>query len=146
MSGPFSLNGGPRPENRDVSASLSGLSRGRGEGDDSRQVFGSRHLLLACASRWRLVTGTRKVGMQDRGPSFSAPWSAPRRGGQRLALWGPVPAVGPWPGRGAETESSFRALFSRPISRCCPGSILPQDRFYTGKRCFSGDWICVLRR
>lgn len=147
MSGPFSLNGGPRPESRDVSASLSGLSRGCSKGDDSRQVLSSRHLLLVCASRWRLVTSTRKVEKQDQGPGFSTLWSAPQHGGQRLAFWGPVPVVGPWPGRGAETGAlSKSALFSRPISRCCPGYILPQDRFHTGKHCFSRDWICFRRR
>lgn len=85
MSGPISLNGGPCPDSRDVSASLSGLPWGRGEGDASRQVLGSRHLLLACASRWRL--GPRyQGGNAGPGPGLCAPWSAPRRGGQRLAL------------------------------------------------------------
>lgn len=115
MSGPFSLNGGPRPESRDVSASLSGLSWGCSKGDDSRQVLSSRHLLLACASRWRLVTSTRKVEKQDQGPGFSTLWSAPQHGGQRLAFG----AQCPWSVPGLAEEQK-RELFPK-----VPFSLVP---------------------
>ena len=40
--------------------------------------------------------------------------------------WASAPVAGPWPGQGTEMGNSFRALFSCPVSRCCPGCILPR--------------------